>query len=293
MKKVLITGITGFIGSYLSQYLSALDYEVKGTSTRIQNDSVFKCQLDNKHEVETVLTQFSPDIIIHCAALSSVTRGQTIDYYVNNVIATENLIECANKLPNLERFIFLSTAGVYGNQAGHEVLHENLCPNPISHYGMSKFVCEKMCWGFFKDPSIVTIVRPFNVIGTGQNADFIIPKLVSHFIQNKKSIRLGNINTYRDYIDIYTSCELIHELILSTEARGEIVNLCTGQGHTVAELIAVLEKIYGYKIEVITDPKFVRKNEVWKLIGSVQKLEQYIGKPVPQMNLHKILSEMK
>lgn len=292
MKKVLITGITGFIGSYLSHYLAKLGYEVKGTSTRIQNDSIFKCQLDKFDEVNAVLTRFSPDMIIHCAALSSVTRGQTIDYYINNVIATENLIEGANKLPNLERFIFLSTAGVYGNQNGIEVLHEQLPPNPISHYGMSKFVCEKMCFGFLKQPEICTVIRPFNIIGNGQNPEFIVPKLVSHFKENKKEIRLGNINTLRDYVDIYSTCEIIIDVLESQTAKGKTINLSSGIGHSVADLIALLEDIYGYKIEVTTDPKFVRKNEVWKLVGSVQNLETYIGKKVPQMDLHKILSEM-
>ncbi len=292
MNRVLITGITGFIGRYLEQSLVKAGYEVKGTSTKIQNERIFKCNLENKNEIETVLTSYSPNIIIHCAALSSVTRGQTIDYYINNVIATENLIESANRLTELERFMFLSTAGVYGNQAGHEILSEDLCPNPISHYGMSKLVCEKMCVGFLNEGINCTVIRPFNVIGVGQNPDFIVPKLVSHFKENKKEIHLGNINTSRDYIDVYASCELIKDLITAEKSFGQIVNLCGGTGHSVAELIEVLQQIYGYKIKVITDPKFVRKNEVWRLTGSVDKLESCLGKQVPKMDLHEVLSEM-
>ena len=136
MKKVLLTGITGFVGGYLHQYLLERGYIVKGTSTTQSSETIFKCHLDNKADIQAVIEAYQPNIIIHTAALSSVTRGQTLDYYIHNVVATENLIEAANQLPELERFIFFSTAGVYGNQNGIVVLHEQLASNPISHYGM-------------------------------------------------------------------------------------------------------------------------------------------------------------
>jgi GDP-6-deoxy-D-talose 4-dehydrogenase len=96
-----------------------------------------------------------------------------------------------------------------------------------------------------------------------------VPKLVQHFAERKNSIRLGNLDPVRDYIDIETCCNIILELTFNAKTYGETINLCSGHGTSVRELLNTLESITGHEIEVIAAPEFIRKTEVWKLLGCV------------------------
>ncbi len=275
MKKILLTGASGFIGNYLFNQLIDDGYEVIGIANKNNNGIFIQCNLTDKTEVFSLVTSVNPDIIIHCAALSSVTQGQTLDYYQLNVVASENLFQAIENLSGPKRrVILLSTAGVYGNQEV-ECLTEDLNPKPVSHYGLSKYVCERMLLNF-SDKHNISILRPFNVIGHGQSEGFIIPKLVKHFHEKASSIELGNIQTYRDYIDVETTCKVISSLINETKSYNEIINICSGQATSLTELLDTLTNITGHEIQVILSAKYIRKNEVWTLIGSTSKLNSMI-----------------
>jgi len=270
MLRVFITGITGYIGSQLARQMIAQGYSVTGSSLGSTDPAHFQCDLRNSDEMRSVITKANPDIIIHTAAISSVTHGQTSDYYETNVVGTENLIEAVNALGGRRRLVFISTAAVYGNQSVN-VLFEELPPLPVSHYGMSKFVGERMFANASENHDI-TIIRPFNIIGVGQSLNFILPKLIQCFSQRQPSVRLGNLDPVRDYIDLQTACEIISHLSTDPQAIGETVNLCAGTGTSVRDLLNILTKLTGHEIEVISAPEFMRRSEVWSLLGSTTKL---------------------
>ena len=270
MKKVLLTGSSGFIGTKLQEILMQRGYKIFGVSSQ-PSRSEYVCDLRQKESVEKLLVSTSPDIVVHAAALSSVTRGSVIEYYESNVLATDNIISSLRLLGGRKRIIFLSSAAVYGNQPGIEFLTENLCPKPISHYGLSKYVCERILINSMVEHDI-TIVRPFNLVGNGQNSEFIIPKIIEHFVRGEKEIRLGNLKPTRDFIDLDIASRMICDLIDMPKSIGEIFNLCSGHGYSVQDLIDYMVEITGREIKVIADPAFVRKSEVWRLHGSVEKL---------------------
>lgn len=278
MTKILITGAGGFIGAALYAHLTELGHVTYGTTTGSEADSpLMTCDITDRAAVAALIAGLSPDIIIHCAAISSVTAGKTLDYYRVNTVGTENIVEESSKLPHRVRFIFLSTAGVYGNQAT-EILTETLEPKPVHHYGMSKFCCERLMANF-TDTIDYTIIRPFNVIGEHQNREFILPKLVNAFTHNEATIKLGNLDVYRDYIDIHDAAELITDIMHSAACYGEVVNLCSGHPTSLRDLIEALQQLAGYQIDVVVAEEFVRKNEVWRLLGDRSKLERLLGKP--------------
>lgn len=290
MSNVFITGISGFIGSELARQMTEAGHVVSGTSFSSSNEQHIRCDIRKHAEILKAIEQVQPEIIIHTAALSSVTLGRTMDYYESNVLGTENVLSAADALGGRRRIVFISTAGVYGNQPV-EVLSEDLQPLPVSHYGMSKLVCERMLENAAEKHNI-TIIRPFNIIGPGQNLGFIVPKLVQHFSQKKSSVRLGNLDPIRDYIDIHTCCEIIHELTMNPATYGETVNLCAGMGTSVRELLAALKDLTDHSIEVIAAPEFTRKSEVWRLLGSTKKLNSLLSKPACSRPLNEVLKEM-
>lgn len=290
MANIFITGISGFIGSELERQMTAAGHNVTGSSFHGHNEKHIKCDIRKKEEVVEAIKNVRPDIVIHAAALSSVTLGRTMDYYESNVLGTENIVEALNSLGTRKRLVFISTAGVYGNQPV-EVLSEELPPLPVSHYGISKFACERVLANI-ADTHDVTIIRPFNIIGPGQNPSFIVPKLIKHFIELQPTIRLGNLDPVRDYIDIKTCCEIITNLTMCPKSYGETVNLCAGTGTSVRELLETLNDLTGHSIEAIKAPEFIRKSEVWRLLGSTAKLERLLGSPVKSRPLREVLAEI-
>lgn len=291
MARILLSGATGFLGRHLFRHLEAMGHEMFGTANRPQVDApIFYCDIRDPLSVEAVFRQVQPDIVIHCAAISSVTSSATQAYYRVNTVGTENMINAAVALPGRTRFMFVSTAGVYGNQ-DTDHLHEGLCPKPVHHYGMSKFCAERVLMNHAEQLDY-TIIRPFNIIGEGQAGEFIMPKLVNAFRQRLPVVRLGNIQVFRDYIDVSDACELIARLTFNPAAIGEACNLCTGRPVSIQELIDLLIDITGHDIKAEVDQAFVRKNEVWRLLGDVGKLVSLTQGPIGGLGLEQSLRRM-
>jgi GDP-6-deoxy-D-talose 4-dehydrogenase len=175
--------------------------------------------------------------------------------------------------------IIASSANVYG-APDVEVLEESQCPAPVNHYACSKLAMEHMVRTWFSRLPIV-ITRPFNYTGPGQADHFLIPKIVSHFQQRAPFIELGNLRVSRDYSDI-DDVIAAYVALLECDARSEIVNICSGRAIALLDVVAIMNKIAGYEIEVRVNPEFVRENEVPKLIGSPAKLRSLVDLPAPR-----------
>jgi GDP-6-deoxy-D-talose 4-dehydrogenase len=282
--KILITGIDGFTGKYLSAYFSRMQYIVYGLSffRKDEKKKVFQGDITNKEQLEQIVKAVNPDYIIHLAAISFVPHENHRDLYNVNVLGTQNILDVCIAL-NLEprKIIIASSASVYGN-VDVETLSEDFCPAPNTHYGNSKLSMEHIVRTYFDDLNIL-IVRPFNYTGPGQASHFVIPKIVDHFKENRSVIELGNINVYREYNDIHYLVEIYHQLMLHTY-KSDVVNICSGNAISLNDVIALLRQITGNEIEIKVNPKFIRKNETETLSGSTRKLQSILGSlptPIP------------
>jgi GDP-6-deoxy-D-talose 4-dehydrogenase len=274
VSKVLLTGASGFIGRYLHRQLLVAGHEVVGLANRQLDAELVQCDLLDREHISRIVNEVDPQIIIHSAALSSVTSGDTIDYYKANVVASDNLFRAVQRVDGRRRIVLISTAGVYGNQT-ETCLTEDLCPLPVSHYGLSKFVCERMLHTM-ADGHDISILRPFNVIGHGQDESFIVPKLVRHFVARADAIALGNIHTKRDYISVDLCVKSISAILESPQSFGKVVNICSGMGTSVSDLIEILKRVTGHNIRIDTAQNLMRRNEIMTLIGSTRRLHALI-----------------
>ncbi|WP_010184545.1 NAD-dependent epimerase/dehydratase family protein [Sphingomonas sp. PAMC 26605] len=290
MARILVTGATGFVGSCVYALLQREGHDTHGTTKSRPHGNIVYCNIEDKTGVSLLLKQLQPDVIIHCAAISSVTSSKSFEYYSANTVATENILEAVRMAAKRTRFIFISTAGVYGNQ-DTDSLSEDLCPKPVHHYGMSKFCCERLIHNF-SDILDYTIIRPFNVIGLDQTADFIVPKLSRAFAAREPVVRLGNIDVYRDYIDIEEACNIIRQMIFLERSYGETYNLCSGIPVSLRDLLGLFAKITGHEIKVEIAPEFVRRNEVWRLTGDATKLKTLIGGGVPEISIEESIQRI-
>jgi nucleoside-diphosphate-sugar epimerase len=275
MKKVLITAIDSFTGKHLATYLENNGYDVYGTSLFFNNKNTYKCDITKKDHIQNVLKFVKPNFLIHLSGISFAAHENTQDFYNVNTIGTTNILDAFIDLDQSPcKIILASSATVYGNQ-GIEVLDEGLCPRPANHYGASKYAMECLVQGYF-DKLPIIITRPFNYTGVGQSDNFLIPKIVKHFKENKKSIQLGNLDVLREFNDVNFVCE-VYKRLLESKNDSLVVNIASNRGIKLLDVIDTMNDIAKYDIKVEVNPAFVRKDEIKSLTGSNEKLFSIIG----------------
>jgi nucleoside-diphosphate-sugar epimerase len=275
--RTLVTGASGFTGRYLVENLAGRGHTVietfaghdePETATRLRLDitSPENC----RHVMETV----RPDYIVHLAAISFVGHDDPLDFYRVNVIGTLNLLEaCAATGHTPRKVLIASSANVYGNVTS-DAIDESFPLTPVNHYAASKAAMETMVHTWFERLPIL-IARPFNYTGRGQASNFLVPKIVEHFARREPSIELGNLDVARDFSDVRYVARA-YEALLTSDAAGETVNVCTGTPYTLREILSAASDMTGHKLQVHVNPAFVRQTDVKVLAGSPAKLRSLV-----------------
>ncbi len=275
-RTALLTGASGFTGRYMDAALRQRGYQV----VELENSGSLPCDLTNAEETLRAVLAAKPDVVVHLAAVSFVAHGNAEEFYRVNVFGTLNLLEALVRLPSPpSRVLIASSANVYGTPP-IEVLDETVCPQPVNHYGNSKLAMEHMVRTWF-DRLPIVVTRPFNYTGPGQADHFLIPKIVRHFRLRAPVIELGNLHVSRDFSDV-DDIVAAYMALLDSEVRSEIVNLCSGRGIALLDVIHIMNQLAGYEIEVRVNPDFVRSNEVPRLVGSNAKLRSLVQLPEPR-----------
>lgn len=275
-EKVFITGINGFTGRYLENHFLSKGYEVYGSVIDTpSNKNHFQCDITKKEQVDALFDTIQPDYLIHTAAISYVAQENASLMYDVNTIGTENIL--ASLLQHgikPKKILLASSATVYGNQ-GEEVLDESMCPMPVNHYGCSKLAMEHIAKNYFSKLDII-ITRPFNYTGVGQEEHFLIPKIVAHYAKKTPTIELGNLHVAREFNNIKDIVVIYNKLLMSSTSS-TVVNVSSNKPIKLLDVIAIMNSLSGYTIEVRVNPKFVRANEIASLSGATNKLLTTIG----------------
>lgn len=275
-QRILITGIHGFTGRYMAGEMSSAGYRVFGLGTQPSSgDDFFQVDLADQTGLQDVIDHIQPDVIIHLAGLAFIGHVNANDFYQVNVIGTHNLLECLDKTTKKPQSVLIaSSANVYGNRS-EGMLAEHVQPDPANDYAVSKLSMEFMAH-LWMDRLPIVITRPFNYTGIGQTNDFLLPKIVDHFKRKAQILELGNLDVWRDFSDVRALVQAYRRLIENGVA-GKVVNVCSGQMHSLREVIALCESITGYHISISVNPNFVRANEVKTLCGDATLLHSLIG----------------
>jgi nucleoside-diphosphate-sugar epimerase len=274
--RALITGLGGFTGRYLALELEGAGYQVFGTAHGNEplEQKLFAVDLCDRNELRRVVAEVRPSVVAHLAAISFVAHGDVEGIYRVNVVGTRNLLESLAELEQRPRAVLLaSSANIYGN-ASVELIDESVLPSPANDYAVSKLAMEYMA-RLWMDRLPIVIARPFNYTGVGQGGQFLLPKIVSHFQRREPVIELGNIDVERDFSDVRIVARIYASLIAKSPA-GQVFNVCSGQAHSLKEILAMMADIAGYEIEARVNPAFVRANEVRRLQGDASKLYREI-----------------
>lgn len=288
--RVLVTGRSGFTGRYVVPELEAAGYEVIGFSHDRQ-DASEKSQVDilDRQAVSDAIASSAPDAVLHLAAISYVAHSDINEIYRVNLMGTRNLLEALASLAKPPTTVVLaSSANVYGN-ATIEPISEDTLLAPVNDYAVSKLSMEYMA-NLWKSELPIVITRPFNYTGVGQSEQFLLPKIVSHFRRGERSIELGNTDVARDFTDVRDVAR-VYARLMTARPIGKVLNICSGSGYTLDQVLEMMSAIAGYRIEVRVNPTFVRTNEVKRLVGFNGALMDAIGF-APSIPLKETLSWM-
>lgn len=237
--RILITGGSGFIGKHLTNRLINDGHTIFNLD-KVINDNLIAA---NQKIIDIYDINISDDIfknidcVIHLAAMVSVSKSfeDPINSFGNNVFLTMKLLSAA-KLYNIKKFIFSSSAAVYGNKEG--LVSENDATEPNSPYGLDKLTCEKyiqMYCGLWNIDYL--ILRLFNVYGQGQNPDYagVITAFNNAAQKGQPLIIYGDGEQTRDFINVGDVCNNISKLI-TLQIANDVFNIGTGNSISINSL---------------------------------------------------------
>lgn len=268
--RVLVTGCSGFTGRHLAERLTAAGHEVWDPEA---HGRAF--DLTQPDTLRPAIEAAGPDYVIHLAALSFVGHDDPSGFYRVNAVGTTHLLDALLASgARLRRVVVASSANIYGNSTDDPIT-ELTRPAPVNHYAASKLAMENMV-ATYADRLPLVVTRPFNYTGVGQAPQFLIPKLVEHFAERRAVIELGNVDVVRDFSDVRAVAEAYTRL-LEVPAPPAVVNLCSGVGRSLQQVLDDLTALSGHRIEVRVNPRLVRANEVHRLVGSAERLRATLG----------------
>jgi UDP-glucose 4-epimerase len=294
MKKVLITGGAGFIGSALVKRFQSehdvyvydnLSYGSKDFIS-IHDDHFFQEDILNYPALEKCLHAIQPDWVIHLAAIHFIPdcNRRPFESSKINIQGTRNVLDAVKKSGGVEKVFFASTAAVY--PISDKAVDENHELNPLDIYGLSKITGEYLCEGFVLETGIPTVIgRFFNAFGPNETNPHLIPEIEKQLKAGLRTIQLGNLEPKRDFIHTYDMAEWVYRLLTGSRVGLETFNIGQGMEYSVREVVQQFEQAIGEPIRIEQDPARVRKVERMHLLADVRKIIEATGYS-PQYSLN-------
>ncbi len=272
MKKILITGATGFIGSHLCELMVRKNFKVIAfdrynpnynlgnlSKSKYKNDIEFIFG-DIRDYDSVVKASKNVDFIFHLAALIGIpySYNSPLAYIKTNVEGTYNVLE-SSKNNNIEQTIISSTSEVYGS-AQYLPMDEKHPLVGQSPYAASKIAADQLTLSYFRSfKTPVKIIRPFNTFGPRQSSRAVIPTIINQCL-NEKVIKLGNTKPRRDYIYVEDTAKAYLEILKNKNLLGKIINVGTGNDYSIKEISNKIQKILNIKKKIKIQKKRQRKD---------------------------------
>lgn len=290
MKKALITGISGFAGSHLYDYLKTLnDLDIYGTdlhsSAFAGNNKIHKIDLLDDAQVNRLVGQINPDYIFHLAALASPARSFDDPFatFSNNVKAEINILEAARSLRSGVKILIIGSGDEYGIVKKEENPIDETQPlKPTSPYAVSKIAQDYLGLQYYLSYNLDIIrVRPFNHIGARQNSKFVVSSFSKQIAEielglKEPIIKVGNLSAIRDFTDV-SDMVRAYWLAISKGEKGEVYNIGSGVGHSMEEILNFLLSLSVKKIRILSDDSLLRPSDNPVLICNFNKFKTLTG----------------
>jgi GDP-4-dehydro-6-deoxy-D-mannose reductase len=300
MKKILITGISGFVGGHFVHYLAThrKDLEIHGISRSkpawdfvnmpsqlLDNHYFHQADLNNIPRIKLLIEDIQPDYILHLAAQSSVAESwrTPVDSFMNNTNIFLNIIDTVRLNDNAARVLSIGSSEQYGIVSEQDLpLSEERPQSPENPYAVARVAQEYLARIYAKGYDLdICCTRSFNHCGPGQTDRFVVSAIVKQFVQvvrgiQKPVINIGNGAIVRDFIDVHDVIEA-YNVLLSRGKKGEVYNICSGEGRAIKDIVEMMSEMLGIQVEVYQEAAQIRPIDNPRIIGSYKKIHQDIG----------------
>lgn len=309
--KILITGITGFVGSHLAEYILSLkkDHEVFGIcrwrspkdnlSNVFKDVSLFDCDLGDLSALIRVFSDIKPDVIFHLAAQSYVLTSfnSPIQTLTTNVIGTANLLE-AVRLSKIDPIVHVcSSSEVYGQVTEKDVPITEACPfRPASPYAVSKVGEDMLAYQYWISHKIKTIrTRMFTHTGPRRGDVFALSFFAKQIAASEAGLRepvvyVGNLESVRTVCDVRDAVKA-YWIMVNKCKPGEVYNIGGNQSFKIGEILDKLLLLSTIKLQVKVDKKLMRPSDVTLQIPCIDKFVKETGWK-PEISVDKTLNDI-
>lgn len=294
-RKALITGITGFAGSHLAEYLLKENIEVHGILRwRSKDNNIEKIRtkihleeadLLDAHSLYSLVEKIRPDFIFHLAAQSYVVSSwaSPVNTLEVNIIGSANLFEAVRKAGIKTAIQIACSSEEYGMVHPNEVPIKETNPlRPLSPYAVSKIAMDYLGYQYYKSYNLRIIrTRGFNHTGPRRGevfAESTFAKQIAEIEKGKREpvVWVGNLEAKRDYTDVRDMVKGYYLAALKGES-GEVYNICSGKVWEIGEVLDFLLKLSKTKVTIKRDPKRIRPSDVPILMGDNTKFTKKTG----------------
>lgn len=294
MKKVLVTGADGFIGSHLTEKLVRDGYDVRafvqynsfnswGWLDRCADDvrgkfEIFAGDVRDPNGVRAAVK--GHDTILHLAALIAIPYSyHSPDTYVDtNIKGTLNVVQAAREL-GVEKVVHTSTSEVYGT-ARFVPITEDHPLRGQSPYSASKIGADQIAMSFFASfGTPVTVLRPFNTYGPRQSARAVIPTIITQLAAGLRKVKLGAVSPTRDFTFVTDTVAGFLAAALCDRSIGQVINIGSNFEVSIGDTARMIADILESEIEIVTDEQRLRpeNSEVDRLWASTAKAVEILG----------------
>ena len=286
--RIFITGITGFAGGHLADYLAAKKgMEVYGLAHRESSPKrrIYACDVRDSSQVASIVRKVKPDRIFHLAAQSSVSFSweHPKETFEQNLIGTINVLEAARKTGRSIQIQIAGSAHEYGVPPRNGIrIDESMAMSPLSPYAVSKAAQDLLACQYYAHYGMKIVrTRAFNHIGPRQTSDFVTSSFARQVAlieagRQKPEIFVGNLDTIRDYTDVR---DVVRAYWLSLEKgkAGEVYNIASGKGRTARQILDYYLKVTPVKIKVKQKASRMRPSDPSRLVGDASKFKLKTG----------------
>ena len=282
MRKVLVTGGAGFIGSAIIEHLQKQQDEIfvidnlsfgNRDFINISDDHFLNVDIQNRTQVFDAVKKINAEVIIHLAAIHFIPYCNQHPYEASNVNiqGTINVLDAAQQT-DVKQLLFASTAAVY--PISDVAAKEQDETGPMDIYGLTKLTCERLCNEFYLESKINTIIaRFFNAFGPNETNPHLFPEIQKQVNGGSRKIKLGNLLPKRDFIHTHDMATAVITMLANLQSGFHTLNLGSGTEYSVTEIVEAFERQLGESITVETDETRVRKVERMHLLADVSKLK--------------------
>lgn len=282
--RALVTGADGFVGRWLIRHLEQHGDEVWRLTGRGGAEAHSASHdIRDPTAVRTFVAEASPEAVYHLAAVAyGPDARRDIDAAVRVTVGgTENLLDACARLAHPPLVLVVSSAEVYGASSDRDLV-ETDAVGPLNPYGATKLAQEAVGLAYHLAGAVeVAIVRAFNHIGPGQRSEFVVPAFAMQLAaivaaRQPPTLEVGNLDAVRDFTDV-RDVVAAYRLIVHERCIGRPLNVASGAGIRIGDLLERLIRISGADVSIVQDPSRMRPNETQRIVGDAGVLRQLTG----------------